>query len=62
MWVKPGRGVVISRYQAQKHRLLKANLGDAEQTENDIMDSLGFLKVYDSGNLKFEWRKQNVNA
>lgn len=62
VWVKPGRGVVISRYQAQKHRLLKANLGDAEQTENDIMDSLGFLKVYDSGNLKFEWRKQNVNA
>lgn len=46
----------LSRYQTMKHKLIAAGLGTEDQTENDIMDSLGFLKVYDCGNAVFSWK------
>ena len=30
-------------------------LGTDDQTENSIMEDLGYLKIYDSGNLKLEY-------
>lgn len=51
VWVKGNK--VLKRYQTQKHKLLGAGLGTDEQTENEIMEALGYYKVYDCGNYKF---------
>ena len=50
-------GNTFSRYQTQKHKLLELGLGEAEDTENSIMDGIGYYKLYDSGNLRFTWSK-----
>ena len=52
---------VLSRYQTQKHILVKNNLGNIEQTEDDIMSNLGYYKVYNSGNFKLEWKENKIN-
>ena len=48
----------ITRYQAQKHKLKKL-LGkdnyDSNLTESENMENNGFLKIYDCGNLVFEY-------
>jgi hypothetical protein len=38
-----------------KHKLIEKGLGSPDMTENEIMESLGYFKVYDCGNLKFIW-------
>lgn len=55
VWVKEGTNNYLTRYQTQKHKLIKQGLGTKEQTEDEIMRQLGYFKVYDSGNLKMEW-------
>jgi len=56
VWISlNGRFEVLSRYQTQKQKLIEAGLGTSEQTEVDIMESLNFIQVFDSGNLKLEW-------
>lgn len=47
---------VLTRYQTQKHKLLSMGLGTDDSTENEIMDTLGYLKIYDCGNIRFEWK------
>ena len=46
---------VISRYAAQKHKLLDIGLGEYGNTEVEIMHNLGYNRVYDCGNLKLIW-------
>lgn len=48
---------VLNRYQTQKHKLLEKGLGTPDQTEDEIMEDLGFLKIYDAGNLKLLWER-----
>ena len=55
-WVDLSATKVVSRYKAQKHKLIEAGLGTELDTESEIMESLGYLKVYDSGNAKFVWK------
>ena len=55
VWVKNKEA--LKRYQTQKHKLLELGLGTQDQTEEEIMRSLGYMKVYDAGNLKFEYMK-----
>lgn len=55
VWVNSKTNEVLSRYQTQKHKLLKLGLGSELDTENDIMTRLGYLKVYDCGNAKCIW-------
>ena len=31
--------------------------GRLGNTENEIMKNLGYYKIYNSGNIKLEWRK-----
>lgn len=57
-YVWASKNEVLSRYQTQKHKLIKHKLGTEEQTEDEIMDSLGYLKVYDSGNMRYIWNKK----
>lgn len=54
VWVNGHTLEVLSREMTQKHKLVEANLGTPEQTEDEIMYSLGYYKVYDSGNIKLE--------
>lgn len=48
----------FKRYQTQKKSLVAKGLGTEEQTEDNIMESLGYFKIYDSGNLKFIYKAQ----
>lgn len=47
--------LTLSRYQTQKQRLLEQGLGIYGDTEDEIMTNRGFIKIYDSGNLRFIW-------
>lgn len=57
VWTKNKFNETYSRYQTQKHKLIEKGLGTDEQSEDEIMKSHGYLKIYDSGNIKLEWRK-----
>jgi hypothetical protein len=54
-WVDIETNDVKSRYQTMKKDLVAAGLGTDEQTEDEIMNDLGYFKVYDCGNLVFAW-------
>lgn len=58
VWVNLSDNRVISRYQTTKQKLIAKGLGKLDQTENEIMENLGFLKIYDAGNFKFLWKAQ----
>lgn len=49
--------IALSRYQTQKHKLIEQGLGTIEQSESDIMYSIGYNKIHDCGNIKLVWRK-----
>ena len=55
VWVSNHNEEVLPRYKTQKKKLLKMRLGTEDQTEDEIMSNLGYMKVYDSGNIKLEW-------
>ena len=59
VWVNLITKDVLTRYQTQKHKLLAQGIGTKEQTEAEIMNELGYSKIYDSGNLKLEWFKDS---
>ncbi|NJO60940.1 MAG: hypothetical protein HC836_22600 [Richelia sp. RM2_1_2] len=42
------------RFQFRKQVLVKKGF-DPSMTESDIMENLGYYKIYDCGNYKFEW-------
>jgi hypothetical protein len=56
VWVKDNN--VISRYKTTKRELVEAGLGTENDTENAIMERLGYLKVYDCGNAKYIWSRE----
>ena len=57
VWVNQELNAVLPRYKTMKHKLLASGWGTSDQTENEIMKSHDFLKVYDSGNYKFIWTR-----
>lgn len=61
MWVESHTNIALPRYKTMKHKLLAAGLGTPDMTENDIMENLGFIKVYDCGNLRFTWTPTSLN-
>lgn len=46
---------VLSRYKTQKHKLIEQGLGTEDETEDSIMKSLGYHKVYNCGNARYEY-------
>lgn len=53
---------IISRYQAQKHKLSKV-LGDkfdATKTEVENMSNAGYMRVFDCGNFVYEWKNLTI--
>lgn len=57
VWVRPYDNDILNRYQTQKNKLIQEGFGDYGNTEDEIMDNLGYLKIYNSGNLRFRWIK-----
>lgn len=58
VWVKPskdGKDIVLPRYRTQKSKLVNSNLGTDNMTEDEIMKSHGYFKIYDCGNKKYHW-------
>lgn len=58
---KPGYYYVVNgrrehRFNYRKDILVKLGY-DSKKTESEIMSELGYWKIYDSGNLKFIWKK-----
>lgn len=59
-WVNVETNEIISRYQTTKKKLLYNGLGKYENTKKEIMQYLGFLKIYDSDNLRLTWSREEV--
>ena len=57
VWVNTRTNDTLTRYQTMKHILIEEGLGLEDQTEDEIMNNLGYLKVYDSGNMRLEWKE-----
>ena len=56
------KGDIKTRYSCQKHKLLKIYSDNSEfnnMSENDIMYSLGYWKIEDSGNQVYLWTSDN---
>lgn len=61
VWVSADLKTILSRYQTQKNKLVEYGIAYEDQTEDEAMIEHNYYKVYDSGNLKLEWRKtENV--
>lgn len=56
IWINFETGDILTRYETQKHKLIENNLGTKEQSESDIMHNIGYVKIYDCGNLRFTWK------
>lgn len=57
-WVDVVDGKTMSRHQTMKSKLVELGLGEDTETEAEIMQRLGYLRIYDSGNLRMEWFKE----
>ena len=60
VWVDEKTDIAYNRVNTQKHNLkkfLKDDSIDLSQTETQIMESHGFLKVYDSGTITWKWSR-----
>lgn len=55
IWWKDGS--VLYGYQTTKERLIEAGYEIFGDTEDEIMLNLGYIKIYDCGNLRFTWNK-----
>lgn len=58
VWIGLKDYSTLSRYQTQKHKLVELGLGDVGDTEASIMENLGYIRMYDCGNLRLSWYKQ----
>lgn len=57
VWVNEENGLILPRYKTQKQKLLKLGLGTENQTEVEIMKNNGFTQVFDCGNIRLHWIK-----
>lgn len=58
IWIRLSDLDIKTRYQTMKHKLIERGVGSEIQTEKEIMESLGYVQIFDCGNLKFIWNKQ----
>lgn len=56
VWASSDSESILKRYQTQKYKLLEAGIGDVNMTEDEIMRSLRYFKIYNSGNIRLEWK------
>lgn len=58
VWVDYSNKDVLPRYRTMKQKLLDEGLGEYGETEDEIMENLGYLKIYDCGNIRYIWNKE----
>ena len=56
-WYNLNTKQVLTRYQTMKHKLIESGIGTEEETESEIMERHDFVRIYNCGNIKFNWRK-----
>ena len=64
MWVNLLDNKAYNRVNAQKHNLRKFfhdDTIDLSKTEREIMESHGYVQVYDSGTITWEWQANRYN-
>lgn len=57
VWYNPSNREVLNRYKTQKDRLIANGLGTENESEADIMHRLGYIRIYNCGNFRFIWRR-----
>lgn len=60
MWVDIKTDIAYNRYNAQKQNILnflKDDSIDLSKTEKQLMEEHGFVQVFDSGTITWEWKK-----
>ena len=55
VWVNPNSNRLFKRYNTTKQRLVSLGLGTEQETEDEIMSKHSYLKIYDCGQLRFEY-------
>lgn len=64
VWADPNTEICYNRVKCQKSNLRKLFNDDTidieNQTESQIMEAHGFVKVYNSGLIKWMWRSSNI--
>jgi very-short-patch-repair endonuclease len=61
VWYNVNNHIVLSRYQTMRSKLQsKFDLDEYydSMTEDEIMESLDYVKIYDCGNAKYEWTRK----
>lgn len=58
VWVRPSTNHVVNCYQTNKSGLIIDSRSIMQNTEDEIMDNLGYLKIYNCGSIKLEWNKE----
>lgn len=53
IWLNRSDNRVLTRYRTMKHILINEGYGHLGSTEDEIMKARGYIKIYNSGNLKF---------
>lgn len=59
VWYNENNNTILTRYQTQKHKLIELELGTENQTELEIMQNNNYIQLFDCGNIKLEWLKDN---
>lgn len=55
IWYNPDLRSVLTRYMTRKHKLIENGIGNENMTEDSIMYSIGYIKIYNCGNLVLEY-------
>ena len=58
VWVDSHNNI-LKRYMTMKSKIVEKGLGTVNETEDEIMTKNNFLKVYDCGNLKLVYNKED---
>lgn len=58
VWKHLYKNIVLTRYQTLKSKLVSEGIGTRDMTEDQIMENNSYIKIYNSGNLKFTWCKK----
>lgn len=58
VWVKLSDYQFLKRYSTTKQSLIESGLGEESQTESEIMESMGYVKVHDCGQFKFKYTRE----
>lgn len=59
VWVNSSMTEVLPRYKTQKQKLIDKGYGSYGDTENEIMRNLGYMKIYDCGNIRYSWKRKD---